>query len=187
MASIVLIFLIGIGIGYALSRLMLYSYMKWQEKHSFKETISHQDLLYGSWKYSVFYGALLLFVPLNKDTGLYWLIAMNLVWVGLVVLEEYSKRGRRQLKNYMEEIRKEKDLPINEMSLPEIKFWIKTLTKDKRKLERVLKRAKKNNFKKIIKSSEKALKDINNDLEALITTKVRIEKNGKKINQKKYY
>ena len=37
---------------------------------------------------------------------------MNLVWVGLFVLEEYSKRDRRQLKNYMEETRKEKDLPI---------------------------------------------------------------------------
>ena len=176
-----LIFLIGLGIGYALARLILYNYMKWQEKHGVKETISYQDILYGSWEYSVFYGVLLLLVPLNKDTSLYWLIAMNLVWVGLVVLEEYSKRGRRQLKNYMEETRKEKDLPINEMSLPEIKFWIKTLAKDKRKLERALKRAKKNNFKEIIKSSEKALKDINNDLEALTIARVRAEKDTTKI------
>ena len=67
------------------------------------------------------------------------------------------------------------------MSLPEIKFWIKTLTKDKRKLERVLRRAEKNNFKKIIKSSEKALKDINNDLEALTIARVRAEKDTTKI------
>lgn len=96
-------------------------------------------------------------------------------------------QNKNQPRDYIVEAHSGEDVLLDEMSLPEIEFWIKTLTKDKRKLERVLKRAKKNNFKKIIKSSEKALKDINNDLEALITTKVRIEKNGKKINQKKYY
>jgi hypothetical protein len=44
-----------------------------------------------------------------------------------------------------------------------------------------LRRAEKNNFKKIIKSSEKALKDINNDLEALTIARVRAEKDTTKI------
>lgn len=176
-----LIFLIGIGIGYALARLILYSYMKWQEKHGVKETISHQDILYGSWEYSIFYGALLVLFPLDREWGAWWLIVKNLVWLVIIFIGEYMKRGKRQLKGYMEEARKGNDLPIDEMSLPEIKFWIKTLTKDKRKLERVLKRAKKNNFKKIIKSSEKALKDINNDLEALTIARARAEKDTTKI------
>ena len=64
-----LIFLIGIGIGYALARLILYSYMKWREKHGVKVTISHQDILYGSWEYSIFYGALLVLFPLDKEWG----------------------------------------------------------------------------------------------------------------------
>lgn len=113
--------------------------------------------------------------------GAWWLIVKNLVWLVIIFIGEYMKRGKRQLKGYMEEARKGNDLPIDEMSLPEIKFWIKALTKDKRKLERALKRAKKNNFKKIIKNSEKALKDINNDLEALTIARVRAEKDTTKI------
>ena len=172
MASIV-IFLIGIGIGYALARLILYSYMKWQEKHGVKETISHQDMLYGSWEYSIFYGVLLVLFPLNSEWRVWWFIVFNFVWFVIVIIGEYMRQGKKQLKRYEEEIRNGNDLPVNEMSLPEINFWIKTLTKDKRKLERLLKGAKKNDFKKIIKDTEKALKDINNDLKVLKTAKIK--------------
>lgn len=47
------------------------------------------------------------------------------------------------------------DVPLEEMSQDEIKFWIKTLKEDKKNLEA------------FIKDAEKNLADINNDLDAL--------------------
>ena len=73
----------------------------------------------------------------------------------------------------MKETDYKKDIPIDKMLLSEIEFWTKTLTKDKKTLEQMFNVAKKNKIKKIVKRTEKALRDINNALEALTIARIK--------------
>ena len=82
-------------------------------------------------------------------------------------------QNKNQPRDYIVEARSGEDVPLDEMSLPEIEFWIKTLTEDKKTLEQMLNEAKENNIKKIVKRTEKALRDINNDLEALTIARIK--------------
>lgn len=77
------------------------------------------------------------------------------------------------MKDYMKEARDGEDISLDEMSLPEIEFWIKTLTKDKKTLEQMFNVAKKSKIKKIVKRTERALRDINNDLEVLTIARIK--------------